>query len=81
MRRASSLPEQYVPEISEALKKAGLKWEDFKVTDNSCGPHPPQESLAQEVCACLIWPTFDGASLLDAWFLKAMYYGEHLQSL
>ena len=48
--RASKLPEQYIPEISEALKKAGLKWEDFKVTDNTCGPHPPQESLAEEVC-------------------------------
>ena len=57
MRRASTLPEQYIPEISEALKKAGLKWEDFKVTDNSCGPHPPQESLAQEVSACLPWLT------------------------
>ena len=43
------MPEQYIPEISDALKKAGLKWEDFKVTDNSCGPHPPQETLAQEV--------------------------------
>ena len=50
-RRASTLPQQYVPEISAALTKAGLKWEDFKVTDNSCGPHPPQESLAQEVIA------------------------------
>ena len=47
--RASKLPEQYIPEISEAVKKVGLKWEDFKVTDNTCGPHPPQESLAQEV--------------------------------
>ena len=48
-RRAASLPEQYISEISEAVKKAGLKWSDFKQTDNTCGPHPPQESLAQEV--------------------------------
>lgn len=48
-RRAASLPEQYIPEISEAVKKAGLTWSDFKLTDNTCGPHPPQESLAQEV--------------------------------
>ncbi len=53
--RSSTLPEQYIPEISEALTKAGLKWSDFKVTDNTCGPHPPQESLAQEVRACCIF--------------------------
>ena len=52
--RSSTLPEQYIPEISEALSKAGLKWSDFKVTDNTCGPHPPQESLAQEVRVCSI---------------------------
>ena len=62
MCRASSLPEQYIPEISESLKKAGLKWEDFKVTDNSCGPHPPQESLVEEVSALLIWLTIYTAS-------------------
>ena len=52
VHRSSTLPEQYVPEISEALTKAGLKWDDFKVTDNTCGPHPPQESLAEEVRSC-----------------------------
>lgn len=26
-----------------------MRWEDFQVTDNSCPPHPPQRSLAQEL--------------------------------
>jgi violaxanthin de-epoxidase len=39
--RAASLPEEYIPEISEKLQTVGLKWSDFKVTDNSCKPHPP----------------------------------------
>jgi len=42
--RAASLPEEYIPEISEKLKTVGLKWEDFKVTDNTCKPHPPAEN-------------------------------------
>lgn len=39
--KASSLPEEYIPEIEEKLQKVGLKWSDFKVTDNTCKPHPP----------------------------------------
>lgn len=46
--RESTLPQEYIPEISAAVEKAGLKWSQFKVTDNSCPPHPPQESLVQE---------------------------------
>ena len=42
--RAATLPEEYVPEIKEHLQSVGLKWEDFKVTDNSCKPHPPAEN-------------------------------------
>ncbi|KAL3160389.1 hypothetical protein ABBQ32_010714 [Trebouxia sp. C0010 RCD-2024] len=45
--RAPSLPDQYVPEIKEALAKIGQKWEDWKVTDNSCKPHPPATNLLQ----------------------------------
>lgn len=47
--RASTLPEEYIPEISAAVEKAGLTWSQFKLTDNSCKPHPPQESLLEEV--------------------------------
>lgn len=47
--RASTLPQEYIPEISAAVEKAGLKWSQFKQTDNSCKPHPPQESLVEEV--------------------------------
>eukprot|EP00891_Asterochloris_glomerata_P009375 jgi/Astpho2/9375/Aster-01644 len=43
--RSPSLPEQYLPQFKESVKKAGLKWEDFKVTDNSCGPHPEPKGL------------------------------------
>lgn len=43
--REASLPEQYVPEIKEALSKAGQNWGDWKVTDNTCKPHPPVTGL------------------------------------
>lgn len=38
--RAASLPEEYIPEIEEKLKPLNIKWSDFKVTDNTCKPHP-----------------------------------------
>jgi len=47
--KARHLPDELVPEISAALEKVGLKWADFKVTDNTCGPHPPRKTLAEEV--------------------------------
>ncbi|KAJ1638815.1 Violaxanthin de-epoxidase-domain-containing protein [Pavlovales sp. CCMP2436] len=34
--RAKALPAKYEPELKVAAAKAGLKWEDFKKTDNSC---------------------------------------------
>ena len=40
VRREASLPQEYVPAVSKAVEKVGLKWKDFKVTDNSCKPHP-----------------------------------------
>jgi hypothetical protein len=45
--RARSLPQEIVPDLKAAAESAGLKWEDFKATDNSCGPHPPKASLLQ----------------------------------
>ena len=55
-RRAATLPEKYVPEIKEHLQSVGLKWEDFKVTDNSCKPHPPAENplvaVSLPTCVC-----------------------------
>ena len=47
--RSPSLPEEYLPRFKESVKKAGLKWEDFKVTDNSCGPHPEPKGLLAKV--------------------------------
>jgi len=42
--REPSLPEEYIPEIQEKLKTVGIKWSDFKVTDNTCKPHPLPEN-------------------------------------
>lgn len=39
--RESSLPQKYVPELRAAAAKAGLDWNKFALTDNSCKPHPP----------------------------------------
>lgn len=39
--------QELIPELSAAVEGAGLKWSDFKVTDNSCQPHPPARSLVQ----------------------------------
>ena len=46
------MPEEYIPEVTEALKKVGLKWEDFKLVDNSCPQHP-KENLISEVAGAL----------------------------
>ena len=37
-----------MPEITEAIKKVGLYWKDFKLVDNSCSPHPTT-SIVQEL--------------------------------
>lgn len=48
--RARSLPREYVPELRRAAEAAGLKWDDFTVTDNTCGPRPPRPpGLLEEV--------------------------------
>lgn len=48
--RSPNIPEEIIPEVKEAAERAGLDWGKFKVTDNSCGPHPPAaESLVEEV--------------------------------
>ena len=39
--------QELIPELSAAVEGAGLKWSDFKVTDNSCKPHPPVKSLVR----------------------------------
>lgn len=36
-----------IPELSKAAESAGLKWADFKLTDNSCKPHPPKKDLVK----------------------------------
>lgn len=38
--RAPSLPQEYVPELTEAFAKVGVSWKDFALTDNTCGPEP-----------------------------------------
>lgn len=47
--KARQLPQELVPEISAAAERAGLKWSEFKLTDNTCKPHPPAKSLIQEL--------------------------------
>lgn len=46
--RAESLPQELVPEMTEAIEKVGLHWEDFKLVNNSCPPHP-EESLISNI--------------------------------
>ena len=46
--RAESLPEEYVPEITEAIRKVGLEWKDFKLVDNRCPAHP-KEGLVSNI--------------------------------
>lgn len=48
--KAASLPKEYIPELEKAAEAAGLKWSDFKLTDNSCPPHPEKgPSLGKQV--------------------------------
>lgn len=48
--RAAALPKELVPELRAAASAAGLRWDDFTLTDNTCGPHPPRPpSLLAEV--------------------------------
>ena len=45
--RSPTLPEQYVPDFKRQAESVGLKWEDFKITDNTCAPHPPKRGVAK----------------------------------
>jgi len=47
--REAHLPDKYIPELREATRKAGLDWDKFLVTDNSCPPHPPRKNPIQEL--------------------------------
>ena len=47
--REASLPDKYIPELREACQRAGLDWDKFQVTDNSCPPHPPRKNPIQEL--------------------------------
>ena len=47
--REPSLPLEYIPELEAAANKAGLKWTDFQMTDNSCKPHPPAKTILEKV--------------------------------
>mmetsp|Transcript_20176 Transcript_20176/g.60860 ORF Transcript_20176/g.60860 Transcript_20176/m.60860 type:complete len:491 (+) Transcript_20176:281-1753(+) len=44
--RESKLPEKYIPELREAASKAGIKWDDFTITDNTCPAKPLTKNLA-----------------------------------
>ena len=54
-----------MPELQEAARSVGLKWENFKVTDNSCKPHPRPEkrpgrvsqlnNLCHTSCTCSVF--------------------------
>ncbi|KAK9833291.1 hypothetical protein WJX81_003704 [Elliptochloris bilobata] len=43
-----TLPAEYIPELKAAAQRAGLKWTDFQLTDNSCKPHPPAKSILDQ---------------------------------
>ena len=39
--RAPTVDPSFVPELSAAAERVGLRWSDFVETDNTCGPAPP----------------------------------------
>ena len=43
------MPDKYIPELREASQRAGLDWDKFQLTDNSCPPHPPRKNPIQEL--------------------------------
>jgi violaxanthin de-epoxidase len=45
--REAKFPEKYAPELREAASRAGISWDDFQLTDNSCPAKPPMKTLAQ----------------------------------
>jgi hypothetical protein len=50
--QAKSLPQEYVPELRAAAQRAGLDWGKFKLTDNSCPPHPETPLEARPCLHC-----------------------------
>ena len=56
MCRESSLPTEYVPELQAAAERAGLEWADFKLSDNTCKPHPklPFQQKVHFPCAAQV---------------------------
>ena len=38
--RAATVPEAIVPEVKAELEAAGLDWNKWIITDNTCGPEP-----------------------------------------
>lgn len=47
--REAHLPDEFVPELREAAERAGLNWDDFTVTDNSCPPKPQMKGPFEEL--------------------------------
>ena len=47
--RASSLPTDLIPELKEQAEAAGLDWNKFIITDNSCPPKPVQKGPLEEL--------------------------------
>lgn len=54
LRREPTLPAEYIPELQAACDRAGLKWTDFQMTDNTCKPHPPAKSILEKVCCLFV---------------------------
>lgn len=52
--RQSVLPEEYKDEMRAAAKKVNLDFDkDFKLTDNTCKPHPVDKAQVKRVCPFL----------------------------
>mmetsp|Transcript_2805 Transcript_2805/g.3907 ORF Transcript_2805/g.3907 Transcript_2805/m.3907 type:complete len:473 (-) Transcript_2805:34-1452(-) len=43
--RDSTVPADIIPRVAEACQRAGIKWEDFTLTDNSCKPQTENPTL------------------------------------
>eukprot|EP00889_Picochlorum_renovo_P005806 jgi/Picre1/32836/NNA_008166.t1 len=47
--RDAHLPEEYIPELRQAAENAGLSWDDFTITDNSCPSKPVSKGPFEEL--------------------------------
>jgi violaxanthin de-epoxidase len=45
--REPTLPAKYIPELRKAAADAGVDWDKFQLTDNSCPAKPPIKTLQQ----------------------------------